>query len=135
MIRVLVADDHDLARSRLLELIESAPQATCVGEARDGPGAVEAMEALTPDLVFLDVRMPGCSGLEVLERSGHRPLVIFTTAFAEHAVDAFELEAVVFLLKPFGRERFTRALERARSTLETREVLTGSEAPTPRRAV
>lgn len=111
-LRVLVVDDHDLARLR--ELVEGTSDATCVGEARDGPGAVEAIDALRPDLVLLDVRLPGCSGLEVLERSEHRPPVVFTTAHAEHAVDAFELEAIDFLLKPFGRARFQKALERVR---------------------
>jgi two-component system LytT family response regulator len=110
----------------------------CLGEVSDGAGALRAIDELQPDLVFLDIRMPGLDGLEVLRRAKHGPAVIFTTAYDRYAVTAFELAAVDYLLKPFGRERFLAALERARPALErdagassiarVRETLTMSPA-------
>ena len=88
---------------------------TCVGEAASGSAAVEAINTLTPDLVFLDIQMPGMIGTEVLRHVKRQPHVIFTTAFAEHAVTAFELGALDYLLKPFGQERLEKGLERARA--------------------
>jgi two-component system LytT family response regulator len=88
-----------------------------IGEAGNGPAAVEALDRQRPDLVLLDVQMPGMSGLDVLRQSRHAPHVIFTTAYAQHAVTAFELGALDYLLKPFGAERFSVALERVRAAL------------------
>ena len=88
-----------------------------VGEARDGESAVTAINELRPELVFLDVQMPGLLGTEVLRRLEQSPFVIFTTAFSEHAVTAFELGAVDYLLKPFGPGRLAAAMERVRSAL------------------
>jgi two-component system LytT family response regulator len=116
-IRAIVIEDEPLARRRLRELAADVPWLSCVGEAGDGAAAVRAIDELRPDLVFLDIRMPELSGLEVLERTEHEPAVIFTTAFDQYAVAAFELGALDYLLKPFGRERFLAAVERARRTL------------------
>src|SRR5512132_3001097 len=88
---------------------------TCVGEAASGPAAVEAINRLRPELVFLDIQMPGLLGTEVLRRVEHQPFVVFTTAFAQHAVTAFELGALDYLLKPFGPERLATTLERVRA--------------------
>jgi two-component system, LytTR family, response regulator len=117
----LIAEDEPLARRHLRELLTDVPWLDCVGEARDGREAVEMIDASEPDLVFLDIEMPEMNGLEVLERITHRPAVIFTTAYDRYAVSAFELEALDYLLKPFGRERLHSALERARRSLGSGE--------------
>jgi len=114
----LVVDDEPLARGRLRRLIKDVPWLACVGEAANGRAAIAAIDEAQPDLVFLDVQLPGMSGIDVLARIAHVPAVIFTTAYDQFAVTAFELGALDYLLKPFGRERFTRAIERARPLLE-----------------
>jgi two-component system LytT family response regulator len=116
-VRALVIEDEPLARQQLRELAAGVPWLSCVGEAADGAAALRAIDELRPDLVFLDIRMPELSGLEVLERTEHEPAVIFTTAFDQYAVAAFELGALDYLLKPFGRDRFLAAVERARRAL------------------
>ena len=110
--RALIVDDEPLARKRLRELLAEVENVECVGEAVDGASAVKAIDTLKPDLVFLDVEMPAGTGLDVLDRITHEPAIIFTTAYDKYAVAAFELQAVDYLLKPFGRERLSRALER-----------------------
>jgi two-component system, LytTR family, response regulator len=120
IIRALVVEDEPLARRQLRELAADIPWLSFVGEAVDGASAVRAIDELRPDLVFLDIRLPELSGLEVLGRVAHEPAVIFTTAFDEHAVAAFELGALDYLLKPFGRDRFLSAVDRARRTLASR---------------
>lgn len=112
MKRALIVDDEPLARRRLRELLAEHDDIECVGEAVDGAAAVEAIETLKPDIVFLDVEMPEGTGLDVLDRITHEPAVIFTTAFDRYAVTAFELQAVDYLLKPFGKERLAQALKR-----------------------
>jgi DNA-binding LytR/AlgR family response regulator len=116
-LRVVLVDDEKPARDRLRRLLRDHPDTEVVGEASDVPGAVEAVESLLPDLIFLDVRMPGGDGFEVLSRIRHRPAVVFTTAFDQYAVRAFEVNSVDYLLKPFDRERFAAALERVRTSL------------------
>jgi two-component system LytT family response regulator len=128
-VRALIAEDEPLARRTLSELIAEAPWLDLVGEAADGLTAVERIDALRPDLVFLDVQMPELSGLGVLERIRHRPAVVFTTAFDRYAVAAFELEAIDYLVKPFGRTRFGAMLERVR-----RRLAAGGPAPPAERA-
>jgi len=125
-LRVVVAEDEPLARSYLRELLADDERIELVGEAVDGPGAVEAIDRLAPDLVFLDVKMPELSGLEVLERVRHRPRVVFTTAHDRYAVTAFELEALDYLVKPFGRERFQAALDRVWRQLDAPSAAAGS---------
>ena len=114
----LIVEDEPLARRRLRELIRDVRWLQCLGEASSGRAAIAAIDELQPDLVFLDVQLPGVSGIEVLSRVRHKPAVIFTTAHDQFAVTAFEIGAIDYLLKPFGRERFGRAIERARPMLE-----------------
>lgn len=109
----LLVDDEAPARARLRQLLSERADLTIVGEAEDGVQAVERIQALTPDVVFLDIQMPGCSGLEVAASLGQpRPAIIFCTAFDQHAVDAFELQAVDYLLKPVTRARLDAAIAR-----------------------
>lgn len=115
----LIAEDEPLARRRLETLVREVPWLRCVGVVEDGPRARHAMDAQRPDLLFLDVEMPGLSGLAVLETARHRPVVVFTTAHDRYAVRAFDL-AADYLLKPFGRARFRAAVERAREALHRR---------------
>jgi len=115
-LRVLIVDDEKLPRQRLLRLLEEIPNTECVGECENGRVAVDAIESLLPDLVLLDVRMPGMGGLDVARAlTGHVPFVIFVTAFDEYALGAFEVHAIDYLLKPVERERFGAAIERARA--------------------
>lgn len=118
LIRTLIVEDEPLARATLREFAAEFDWLALVGEAADGRIAVDLVNTLKPDLVLLDVQIPELSGLEVLNRAGHQPAVVFTTAFDEYAVDAFELEAFDYLLKPFGRRRFRAAMERVRRRLE-----------------
>lgn len=117
--RVLVADDEPAARRRLMRPLTSADDLEVVGQARTDPEAVRAIEELRPDLAFLDVQMPGMSGIDVVREIGSdgMPLVIFVTVFDEYAVKAFDLVALEYLLKPFDDERFEQALNRARRQL------------------
>lgn len=120
----LVVDDEPLARRKLASLVAEVPWLEQVGEADDGAAALEAIARLHPDIVFLDIRMPGLSGLQVVEAladADPAPAVVFTTAFDQYAVTAFELDAVDYLLKPFGRERFLKAVERARGVVSQRQ--------------
>jgi DNA-binding LytR/AlgR family response regulator len=122
-VSILVVDDEPLARRKLAALINDVPWAKQVGEAHDGTAVVEAAARLRPDIVLLDVQMPELTGVEVVERLRRVnpvPAVIFTTAYDRYAVTAFELEAVDYLLKPFGAKRFLAALERARIAVEAR---------------
>ena len=119
-VTALIADDEPIARAGLRHLLRGLPWLQCIGEAADGPAALAEIQRLKPELVFLDIQMPGLLGTEVLRRlaeAGTRPLVIFTTAHAEHAIAAFELGALDYLLKPFGAERLNATLERVRAAL------------------
>lgn len=112
-LRVLLVDDEAPARGRLRQLLSERADVAIVGEAEDGIEAIERIQELSPDVVFLDIQMPGCSGLDVAASLGPaRPAIIFCTAFDEHAVDAFELQAVDYLLKPVTRARLDAALAR-----------------------
>lgn len=111
-LRTVVAEDEPLARQRLRRFVERDPRLVLVGEAESGTAAVELIDRLAPDLVFLDVQMPECTGLEVLERAAHRPAPVFTTAYPEYALRAFEVEAYDYLVKPFGWTRFQAAVDR-----------------------
>jgi two-component system LytT family response regulator len=116
LIRTLLVDDERPARDRLRQMLTALPDMEVVGEATDGVEAIEQIAALRPDLIFLDIQMPGCSGLEVAASlPSPRPRVIFCTAFDQYAIDAFELHAVDYLLKPVTRARLGRAVEHARS--------------------
>ena len=114
-ISVVIVDDEPLARQKLRRLFEANPSFQVVGEAGDGEGALRVIGGARPALLCLDIRMPGLSGLDVLRQADPRPAaVIFTTAYDQYAVSAFELAAVDYLLKPFSRDRFLAAVERAR---------------------
>ena len=119
-LRVLVVDDETLPRQRLIRLLEEIPNAECVGECANGRSALDAIESILPDLVLLDVRMPGMGGLDVARAlTGHVPFVVFVTAFDEYALSAFEVHAIDYLLKPVERERFVAAIERARTLVSS----------------
>lgn len=116
-LRALIAEDEPLARRLLAEYLRPHADIDLVAEADNGLDAARAITELKPDLVFLDIQMPKLTGLEVLELTGRRDGVIFTTAYDQHAMRAFELNAVDYLLKPFSQARFDAALERARRLL------------------
>ena len=117
MIRVLIADDEAPARAKLLRWLAEQTDMQVVGEADNGLAAAEQIETLQPDLVLLDIQMPGLSGLEVAAQldSERAPLLVFVTAFDQHALKAFELNAVDYLLKPYDKERLLRSLSRVRA--------------------
>jgi two-component system LytT family response regulator len=119
-IRALIVDDEPLARERLRKLLETEADIQIVGECGDGREAVAAIERDAPDLLFLDVQMPELDGFGVLEalQVEKLPVVIFVTAYSQHALRAFEVHALDYLLKPFDRERFQTALTRARKHLQ-----------------
>jgi two-component system LytT family response regulator len=117
-LRALIVDDEPLARAGLRHALREVDWLQVCGEAADGPAALAAVAAHQPDLLLLDIELPGFSGLELLRRLDPAPpCVIFTTAYAEHAVSAFELGALDYLLKPFGPPRLHAALERVRAAL------------------
>jgi two-component system, LytTR family, response regulator len=118
MIRAVIVEDEPLARRTLRDFLEEIDWVELAGEAENGSDGVRLLHEIRPQLVFLDVQMPGLSGLELLERLSYEPTIVFTTAHDEYAVRAFELGAVDYLLKPFGRARFRKTLERIRARLE-----------------
>ncbi len=125
MIRVLIVDDAPLAREGIRLRLQDEPNIEVVGEAADGPTAVAAAHALVPDLIFLDVQMPGLDGFQVLERLAdvHLPAVILVTAFESYAIKAFESHALDYLLKPIDGRRFRDALDRARRAVSHADEL------------
>jgi two-component system, LytTR family, response regulator len=116
----VIIDDEKLARDLLKEYLENYPEIEILDEADQGTEAVEKIDKLKPDIVFLDVQMPGMTGFDVLEDIEHEPYVIFVTAYDQYAIKAFEKNAVDYLLKPLDEERFRNAVNRAlkRKTLE-----------------
>lgn len=122
--RILIVDDEPLARRRLSQLLAAHPEAEIVGEAENGREALRLVELLRPDVLLLDVEMPGTDGLAVVRALPQTaaPAIVFVTAFQDHAVQAFELRATDFVVKPVGEERLARALGQARSDLEARRA-------------
>ncbi len=118
--RVLIVDDEPLARDRIREMLKDHPALEVSGEARNGREAIEFITRLDPDLVFLDVQMPDLNGFDVLQNLNVKrmPLIIFVTAFDQHAMRAFDVHAIDYLTKPFDRKRFAEALERANIFLQ-----------------
>jgi two-component system LytT family response regulator len=129
-LRVLVVDDEGPARQRLRDLLAQDAGIGLVHEASDGLAAIAALRRDAYDLVFLDVQMPECTGMEVVEQVGpaHMPLTVFVTAYDQHAIRAFENNAIDYLLKPYGDERFEAALNRARARLGERQSAALNEA-------
>jgi two-component system, LytTR family, response regulator len=123
-IRALIIDDESLARERIRMLLQGEPEIEIVSESANGTEALRDIQLLAPDLVFLDVQMPELTGFEVLDRldPARMPVIIFVTAYDQYALKAFEVCALDYLLKPFDRERFGRALSRARAELDRRKA-------------
>jgi len=123
-IKVLIVDDERAARQRLEDLLSREEDLQIVGQVASGREAIHAIGSLSPDLVFLDVQMPGLTGTEVVQEVGpeHMPAVIFVTAYDQYAVKAFDLAAIDYLLKPFDDERFEQALARVRQAISSREI-------------
>jgi len=121
---VVVADDEPLARERVLSLLAAEPDMEVVAQCRDGEEAVRAISERRPDLVLLDIQMPRMDGFDVIGAIGadRMPALIFVTAFDTHAIRAFEVRALDYLLKPFGRDRFQQTLQHARAILERRRA-------------
>ncbi|PRP98335.1 LytR/AlgR family response regulator transcription factor [Enhygromyxa salina] len=143
-IRTLLVDDEPLALSSLRAVLSHDPELEVVGECTDGPAALSAIAALRPDLVFLDIEMPGMDGLEVARRIAGEspPVVVFVTAYDDFALDAFEAHALDYVLKPFTDRRLLQSLRRAKAAARSRnlEDLSGrllefvrAAAPPPRR--
>ena len=117
--RILIVDDEPLARDRIREMLKGDPEIHCIKEARNGREAVEAVNELTPDIVFLDVQMPDMDGFAVLKQlAAPLPIIVFVTAYDRYAVRAFAVHAVDYLTKPFNRERFAEALRHAKDHLK-----------------
>lgn len=111
--RVLVVDDETPARERLKRLLAEIEGVKAIGEAKDGVEAIEVIEQEQPDLVLLDIQMPGLDGFDVIEALEEPPPIVFVTAYDEYALRAFEVNALDYLLKPFGSERLEQAIRRA----------------------
>lgn len=123
-LRLLIVDDEPLARERVRALLRAEPDVEIVGECGNGPDAVAAIQRDRPDVVFLDVQMPGCDGIAVVNQipPEDRPVVIFVTAHDKFAIDAFGVHATDYLLKPFDAERFQTALQRATDAVRARKA-------------
>ena len=123
-VRVLIVDDEPLARQRLEDLLRATAGVEILGFAGDGDAAIDAIRSLAPDLVFLDVQMPGKTGLDVVREIGPRrmPATVFVTAYDRYALQAFDAAALDYLVKPFDDERFEQAFERARTLIDLQEV-------------
>lgn len=115
-LRTLIVDDEELARDRLRQLLKPFADIDIVAEAENGEEAIAKIDGLSPDLVFLDIQMPAVSGIEVASSlASPRPTIVFCTAYEQYAVDAFDVHAVDYLLKPVNRARLAKAIERARA--------------------
>jgi len=123
-IRALIVDDEQLARQRVCLLLGEESDVEVIGESEDGFEAVDQIQATKPDLIFLDVQMPDMDGFEVLRRvpQASLPVVIFTTAYDQHALRAFEVSALDYLLKPFKPSRFKESVQRARELIANKQA-------------
>src|SRR5471032_1498826 len=138
MIKALIIDDEPLARMVVKEYIQQFEQIEVLQECNDGFEGLKAIQLHQPDLIFLDVQMPKINGFEMLELVDNQPAVIFTTAFDEYAIKAFETHAVDYLLKPFSKERFNKAIDKyvnqatvAPIKKTTEELINSVVAPSP----
>ena len=125
VLRILIVDDEPLARERLSGMLRKESSIEIVGECTNGTDAITTIKSTPLDLVFLDMQMPGCDGLQVISGipAENRPGIIFVTAHERYALDAFEVQAIDYLLKPFDRERLQTALRRAATQLQTRVAI------------
>lgn len=132
-IRTLLVDDEPLARDRLRAFVSAEPAFEIIGECGSGTEALATIRRELPDLVFLDMQMPGCDGLQVVAElpEEHRPAIIFATAHERFALDAFDVAAVDYLLKPFDRERCQQALRRAQEAIHARRTAVPAPQPAP----
>ena len=123
-IRALIVDDESLAREALLVMLDDDPEIDVIAECRNGREAVTVIREQSPDVVFLDIQMPGMDGFQVVEDVGaiHMPVTIFVTAYDKHALRAFEAHALDYLLKPFDHERFSNALQRAKTLVRQQKL-------------
>lgn len=117
-IKCLIVDDEEIARLRLRKLVSAFPDLFVLGEAENGLVALEKINELKPDLVFLDIQMPGLNGFEVLKELSQQPVIIFTTAFDKFALKAFDENSVAYLLKPIEKEKLKRAIEKSKLLLQ-----------------
>ena len=124
MIRTLIVDDEPLARDRVKRLLRDEEDIEVVGECGNGKDAIDFIKSKNPDLVFLDIQMPEKSGLDVVKSLGGKrfPTIVFVTAYDKYALQAFDVHALDYLLKPFNRERIKRAVARAREQVEHRRM-------------
>ncbi len=140
MINVILIDDEPLARSIVREYLQSHQEITIVAECNDGFEGVKAISQHKPDLIFLDIQMPKINGFEMLELVENPPPVIFTTAFDEYAIQAFERHAIDYLLKPFSKDRFDKALSKWKynrnvTEINTIELLENTSQPEERQRI
>lgn len=133
MIKAVLIDDEPLARELVREYLQAYPQIEVLAECNDGFEGLKAIQQYQPDLLFLDIQMPKINGFEMLELVDKIPCVIFTTAFEEYAIRAFEVNAIDYLLKPFSRERFDKALQKMleRKTEISQELLDNASREVP----
>jgi len=122
MYKVILIDDEPLARQLIRGFLQAYPQVEVVAECSDGFEGFKAIQEYTPDLIFLDVQMPRVNGFEMLELVDEPPAVIFTTAFDEYAIKAFEAHAIDYLLKPILKERFTKAIQKWLQQVENKQI-------------
>ena len=129
-IRVLIVDDESLARKALLMMLNKDPQVEVIGECRNGREAVTMIREQSPDIVFLDIQMPGKDGFQVIEEVGteRMPVTVFVTAYDKYALQAFEAHALDYLLKPFDQDRFNNTLLRAKTSIRQRKLDKMSES-------
>src|SRR5436309_9566996 len=123
-IKTLIVDDEPLARRTIRDLLETDPEIEIIGECGSGSEAVNFLRKQSPDLLFLDIQMPGMNGFEALSKIEHEriPAIIFVTAFDQYALKAFDVHALDYLLKPFSDDRFWEALRQAKSQVGMREI-------------
>src|ERR1700722_5990166 len=145
-IRAIIIDDEPLARMIVLEYLQSHSNITVLQECNDGFEGIKAIQQYHPDLIFLDIQMPKINGFEMLEVADNPPDVIFTTAFDEYAIRAFEAHAIDYLLKPFSKDRFDKAVRKwldryadrqAATEASTQQALleTASSSPTQQQRI
>ncbi|MCH8125116.1 response regulator transcription factor [candidate division KSB1 bacterium] len=126
MIRAFIVEDEQPALERLKDLIDEITDVEIIGSNPSGKEAVQQIDSLKPDLLFLDIHLTDISGIDVLRLISHQPAIIFTTAYNQYAIEAFELRAVDYLLKPFSKERFEEAVDKVREKLQPDQDMTST---------